>query len=121
MANDDELLLEDDLEPNIDVSVKSGRLTAAEAQANTLREMESQTTRIILEENDEIPPIGLFLGLNGKGFLIQPGVEVDVPNGLIDILNNASMSAPIVDPQTQQISGWRDRLRYPYRVVRKRV
>lgn len=76
-----------------------------------------RTKRIILEENDEIPPTGLFLGLNGRGYMIMPGVEVDVPEALIEILNHAVKSTPVVDPATKRVMGWRDRMRYPYRVI----
>jgi len=71
--------------------------------------------RIQLEESDDIPPTGLFLGLNGKGHLLRPGEPVDVPIGIVEILDNAVMSVPQVDPQTKQVIGYRDRLRYPYR------
>lgn len=72
---------------------------------------------IILEENDDIPPTGLFLGLNGRGFMLRPGEKVKVPPGIVDILEHAVMSAPVVDPQTKQVIGYRDRLKYPFRKV----
>ena len=75
------------------------------------------TMRIILEENDDIPPTGLFLGHNGKGYLITPGVPVDVPMHIIEILDHAVMSAPQIDPSTKQVIGYRERMKYPYRVV----
>ena len=43
-----------------------------------------KTVRIIIEENDAIPPTGLFIGLNGRGYLVQAGVEVNVPAALIE-------------------------------------
>jgi hypothetical protein len=76
-----------------------------------------QTIRILLEENNDIPPTGLFLGHNGKGYMIQPGREVDIPLFLLDILDHAVMSTPVIDPQTQQVVGYRERMRYPYRVI----
>lgn len=92
------------------------------AYTRTLTEEEQQAlpvklSRVILEENDAIPPMGLFLGHNGKGYLLQAGVEADVPNFLLDILNNAITSQAVTDPSTKQIVGYRNRMRYPYRVV----
>lgn len=75
--------------------------------------------RIILEENDEIPPTGQFFGINGAGFLLKPGVEADVPDSIIEILNNAVKSKPVIDPNTRRINDWRNTPRFPYRVIRK--
>ena len=76
-----------------------------------------KTTRIILEENDLIPPTGLYVGDNGRGYLIRPGEEVDVPFGVLDILKSAIMSVPQVDPQTLQVIGYRDKPMYSFRVI----
>lgn len=91
----------------------STTLTAKEKKAKKV----GKTTRIILEENEEIPPTGLYLGHNGRGYVIATGKEVDVPDFLIEILDHAIMSKPIIDPQTRQTLGWRDRMRYSYRKV----
>jgi hypothetical protein len=77
----------------------------------------SDRVMILLEENDDIPPNGLFLGLNGRGYILRPGEKVAVPPGIVEILENAIMSAPILDPQTKQVIGYRDRLKYPFRKV----
>ncbi len=76
------------------------------------------TVRIVLEENDAIPPTGLFVGDNGRGYLIRAGEEVDVPTGVLEILGNAKTSVPTIDPQSLQVIGYRDKMLYPYRVIR---
>jgi hypothetical protein len=76
-----------------------------------------QRVKIILGDSDHIPPGGLFIGLNGTGYKIRPGEEVSVPKGVVEILDNAVYSAPTKDPNTQQIIGWRNRLKYPYQLV----
>jgi hypothetical protein len=73
--------------------------------------------RIMLEENDNIPPCGQFFGVNGATFILRPGMEASVPQGLVDILNNAVMEVPVVDPMTRQVIGWRKKTRYPYRLI----
>jgi hypothetical protein len=75
------------------------------------------STWIMLDDNDDIPPTGLFLGHNGTGYMIQTGVPVCVPNHILGVLDDAIMSAPIIDPKTRQIMGYRDRPRYTYRKV----
>lgn len=72
--------------------------------------------RIILEDNDQIPPGGQFVQVNGRNFLIQANYEVEVPPEVCDALDHAVMSVPITD-QMNTVIGYRDRLRFPYRVV----
>lgn len=77
--------------------------------------------RIILEENENIPPTGLFLGVNGRGYILRPGEPVLVPPALIEVLNNAVESKPVIDPTTRRPVSYRDSMRYPYREVREPV
>lgn len=86
------------------------------AKAPTTTAKSLGLTKIILEENDDIPPTGLFLGVNGRGYLVATGVEVDVNASVLDVLNNAIMDAPQLNAK-QQVVGYRPRMRYPYRVV----
>jgi len=78
-----------------------------------------KTVRIVLEENDNIPPTGLFVGENGRGYLIRAGEEVDLPLGVIEILTNAVTSVPTVDPQSLQVVGYREKSLYPFRIVQR--
>lgn len=71
--------------------------------------------KIWLEESDDIPPTGLPLGHNGISYIIKPGEPVEIPEFLVEILDHAVMASAVLDPQTKQVVGWRDRLRYPYR------
>ena len=76
-----------------------------------------KTTRIIVDQTEAIPPSGLFVAHNGRTFMIQAGVEVDVPNFIIQLLNDAVMTQAVTDPETHRVIGHRNRLRFPYRVV----
>ena len=72
---------------------------------------------VVLDDNDDIPPTGLFVGHNGTGFLISTGVPVLVPDHVLKTLDDAVMSAPVMEPGTKKVTGWRDRPRYSYRRV----
>lgn len=75
-----------------------------------------EKVRIMIEDNDEIPPGGQFIQVNGRSFMIQSGHEVDVPRSVCDVLDHAVKSVPITDAMNTVI-GYRDRLRFPYRVI----
>lgn len=72
---------------------------------------------IILEENDDIPPTGLFVSHNGNPYLIRTGEPVQVPEFLLGILDAAIQTVAITDPTTRRVVGHRDRMRYSYRRV----
>lgn len=71
---------------------------------------------IMLEESDDIPPTGLFLGINGRSYMVRPGEEVEVPEEVVHCLNDAVMATPKTDQQGNVID-YRNRLRFPYRII----
>ena len=103
----------DDLESNLPIPEPEKppkRKSTPEAIARS-------TIRILLEESDDIPPSGLFLGHNGRTYMLKPGVEVDIPVFLKEILDHAVITVPQMDHTTKQIIGWRSRQKYAYRVI----
>lgn len=56
-----------------------------------------------------------------RSWLAQPGVEFEAPQELLELLDKAILSVPIVDRNTKQVIGYRDRKRFPYRVVARDV
>lgn len=74
-------------------------------------------TWIVLEDNDDIPPTGLPVSHNGNAYIIMPGEPVHVPNHILEILDHAVTSGPIVDRHSKRVVGYRDRLQFPYRKV----
>lgn len=112
----------DEVESNLETGLTTTVVRAPKVKKpQTAREtLDAQPrVRIILEENENIPPSGQFIGVNGVGYLITPGVEVSVPESVLEVLDNAIMSTPTLDPFTKQVMGYRDRLRFPYRIVRE--
>lgn len=73
---------------------------------------------IVLEDNDDIPPGGQFIGVDGAAFNLVPNEEAWVPVGICNVLDAAVKSIPVQDDLTRQIVGWKNRLRFPYRIVR---
>lgn len=73
--------------------------------------------KIVLQDGDDIPPGGLFLGVNGVGYILQPGVEADVPEYLLDVLDHAVMTKAVVD-NNKRVVGYKEVPRFSYRIVR---
>ena len=75
--------------------------------------------KIRLEQNKEIPPSGQFIGINGVGYLLVPGVDVDVPEFLLDALDAAVEDVPVLD-ERGNVAGYQKKTRFPYQIVRDR-
>ncbi len=107
---------------NIDLGSNLGeptpkRAPRAKAAAPAATVGMPETVSIILEENDDIPPTGLFIGHNGIGYLLRCNERISVPKHVLNVLDDAVMSMPRMDPQSQQVIGYNERRRYPYKVV----
>lgn len=76
-------------------------------------------TTIVLEDNEQIPPTGQFFGVQGVGYVLRPGEPAAVPDGLLNVLDTAIISVPVKDT-SDVVIGYRDRLRFPYRVITER-
>ena len=75
--------------------------------------------KIRLEQNKEIPPSGQFIGINGVGYLLVPGVDVEVPEFLLDALDAAVEDVPVLD-ERGNVAGYQKKTRCPYQIVRDR-
>lgn len=73
--------------------------------------------KIQLENADDIPPNGLFVGVNGVGHVLTPGIPLLVPPGVVEVLRNAVMATPMIDPRTRQVMGYRDQMKYNFRIL----
>jgi hypothetical protein len=72
---------------------------------------------IVLDDNDEIPPGGQFIGINGVAYMLLPGIEAFVPRAICDVLDHAIKSVPVQDAVSRRIIGWKNRKRFPYSIV----
>lgn len=89
--------------------------TAPKAQRRVKKPEDSSW--IILDDQEDIPPSGLPLSHNGNAIMIKTGVPVLVPNKYLGILDDAIISRPVLDPVTKQAVEWRSAPKYPYRRV----
>ena len=78
----------------------------------------AKRVKIILEENDNIPPTGLFIGINGRSFLLRAGEEVEVPVEVVEVLNDAVEDVPRTDGNNNVLD-YRKKMRFPYRLTGK--
>lgn len=93
--------------------------TAARTAAGTSHTSNEKVKRvkIILEENDEIPPGGQFFGINGTGYMVKPGVPVEVPEFIVGVIETAVITKPVLD-ENNRVVGHREVPRFPFRLVK---
>ena len=78
---------------------------------------DKERTTIVIEEQDGDENQGdVFVGLNGRSFLIQRGVPVSVPIGVLDILKNSIQTKLLQDMETRE-KRYKDVPRFNVRIV----
>lgn len=75
--------------------------------------LSGKRAEITLHDSDRIPPGGQFIGLNGLSFMLLPGIRASVPVELLDVLNDAVMTEPVLNDKLQ-VDGYRDVPRLTY-------
>jgi len=73
--------------------------------------------KIVLEENANIPKTGQFFGVNGASYILKPGHVALVPQGLVDVLENAIEHVPVIEEGSLRVVDMRKKYRYPFRIL----
>jgi hypothetical protein len=99
-----------------------GELLATDEEVQPLKsrakqEVSERRIWIRLEENENIPPTGQFISVNGRTFVLKPGDPAHVPECIVNVLNDAVQDVPQIDTSTNQVIGYRKKLRFPYTVL----
>lgn len=100
----------------------------AKAKLNTNPYTNERRVWLMLERGPHIPPTGQFFGYTAevpqndgtnhriaREFMLKPGEKAWVPEGLVNVLNDAVESVPIKDTD-DRITHYEDRLRFSYRL-----
>ena len=79
--------------------------------------------KIILQDSEEIPGDDankrVFIGHNGKSYWLRVGMEADVPECVLNVLDDATFVVAEKDPITQKLNGrTRNKKRFSYQMVR---
>lgn len=98
------------------VNLEDAPVAVASPSPRAAKAKKDERITIVLEDNDEIPPGGQFVGVDGVGYQLQSGVELRVPRGVVEVLDAATTSVPIKNAE-HQVIGYRSRLRFPYRII----
>lgn len=107
------------IDDDIPAPKKQQRMAIAEPVAVKPAKALAKNVRILLEESDEIPPTGQFFSVNDRSYVLRPGEPADVPEELVEVLDNAIQDVPI--KHGDKIMGYKQRLRFPYRVLERTV
>lgn len=92
------------------------RSVARQESANTRTLNAQKRVRILIpagrSKHEQCP---VPVGVNGRAYLIERGVEVDVPESVVHVLNLAVEQSPVLDGE--RVTGFRSVPRYPVQVL----
>lgn len=80
----------------------------------------AKRVKIIIHESADPNAVNpVFVGVNGKGYTITRGQEVDVPNGVLEVLNNAreTLYERKKDEYGKEYLSPREALSYPFSIL----
>lgn len=98
--------------------IEPGKATkVVDQKSDEAEKLKAGWKRIVLDENELIPPTGQFFGDNGVGYILRPGEEALVPPGIIEILENATTAVAVKDPTTLEVVGYRQKRMYPFTIL----
>lgn len=111
---------------------REDRLAAEEAKsnkpgvANESRSASKERFKIIIEDaRDANDMTRVYVGVNGRGYWLQRGKEIEVPREVIKVLDNAILdkAIPLFDESTGMPKGleMRKSRRFPYQLLGKSV
>lgn len=72
---------------------------------------------IIMIDQERDKPNYEYVGVNGKGYQIQRGIEVEVPASVVGVLENAIATRSVTDANGKVV-GYQDYHAVPFRVIR---
>lgn len=89
----------------------------AAPNAPVIPEEPKERRAIIVIDQEANKPNYEFVGVNGKGYQIKRGEEVEVPASVVGVLDNAIATRPTTDG-SGRIVGHQDYHAVPFRVIR---
>ena len=113
--NDDQL--NDNTPATSEAAVETKAKTPRGKKAETAAAAGEQLFDITLHDSPEIPPNGQFIGVNGKQYILKPGVRVRVPASVLEVLDNAVHAVPELDAN-MRVMGMRNAPRLTYTLHR---
>jgi len=92
--------------------------TTTTNKKKTTTNPEEKIVTVIFDEQDGVESNDLFIGVNGKQYQVQRGVEVDVPRSLLNVVNEAVYTKLRYDEHGEPF--FKDVPRISYREVKKK-